>query len=205
MKKTMLIGRTGCGKTTLTQKLMNEEVKYKKTQSVTYKSKIIDTPGEYVENKMYYKSLLVLSADAKLIVLVQSAIDGATLFPPKFSTMFPRKEVIGVITKTDLENANVERSRKFLVEAGVTEVFTIGLDEEKTNAIGILTITPGEAAIISADIAIKSGSIELGFLDRFSGTLLLTGDFASVESSLKAVLAFLQETLKFYVCDITRS
>ena len=65
----------------------------------------------------------------------------------------------------------------------------LGLDEEKTNAIGILTITPGEAAIISADIAIKSGSIE----------------FASVESSLKAVLAFLQETLKFYVCDITRS
>ena len=90
MKKTMLIGRTGCGKTTLTQKLLDEEVKYKKTQSVTYKSKIIDTPGEYVENKMYYKSLLVLSADAKLIVLVQSAIDGATLFPPKFSSPFSK-------------------------------------------------------------------------------------------------------------------
>ena len=43
----------------------------------------------------------------------------------------------------------------------------LGLDEGKTNAIGILTITPGEATIISADIAIKSGSIELGFLDRF--------------------------------------
>ena len=41
MKKTMLIGRTGCGKTTLTQKLMNEEVKYKKTQAVSYKNKII--------------------------------------------------------------------------------------------------------------------------------------------------------------------
>ena len=81
----------------------------------------------------------------------------------------------------------------------------IGLSENNTNAIGILTITPGEAAIISADIAIKSGSIELGFLDRFSGTLLLVGDFASVESSLKAVLAFLQETLKFYICEITRS
>ena len=27
MKKIMLIGRTSCGKTTLTQKLMNEEVK----------------------------------------------------------------------------------------------------------------------------------------------------------------------------------
>lgn len=131
MKKTMLIGRTGCGKTTLTQKLMNEEVKYKKTQAVSYKNKIIDTPGEYVENKMYYKSLLVLSADAKVIVLVQSAIDGATLFPPKFSTMFPKKDVIGVITKTDLENANIERSKKFLIEAGVTEVFTIGLEDSE--------------------------------------------------------------------------
>ena len=131
MKKTMLIGRTGCGKTTLTHKLMDEEVKYKKTQAVSYKNKIIDTPGEYVENKMYYKSLLVLSADAKVIVLVQSAIDGATLFPPKFSTMFPKKDVIGVITKTDLENANIERSKKFLIEAGVTEVFTIGLEDSE--------------------------------------------------------------------------
>ena len=131
MKKTMLIGRTGCGKTTLRQKLMDEEVKYKKTQAVSYKNKIIDTPGEYVENKMYYKSLLVLSADAKVIVLVQSAIDGATLFPPKFSTMFPKKDVIGVITKTDLENANIERSKKFLIEAGVTEVFTIGLEDSE--------------------------------------------------------------------------
>ena len=69
MRKIMLIGRTSCGKTTLTQKLMNEEVKYKKTQAVSYKSRIIDTPGEYVENKIYYKSLLVLSADAKIIIL----------------------------------------------------------------------------------------------------------------------------------------
>ena len=131
MKKVMLIGRTGCGKTTLTQKLMNEEVKYKKTQAVTYKSKIIDTPGEYVENKMYYKSLLVLSADAKIIILVQSAIDGVTLFPPKFSTMFPKKEVIGLVTKIDLADADIERSKRFLMEAGATEVFTIGLTDEK--------------------------------------------------------------------------
>lgn len=131
MKKIMLIGRTGCGKTTLTQKLNNEEVKYKKTQAVTYKSKIIDTPGEYVENKMYYKSLLVLSSDAKIIILVQSAVDGATLFPPKFSTMFPKKEVIGIITKVDLADADIERSKRFLVDAGATEVFTIGLNDKE--------------------------------------------------------------------------
>ena len=131
MKKIMLIGKTGCGKTTLTQKLYNEEVKYKKTQAVSYKSKVIDTPGEYVENKVYYKSLLVLSSDAKMIVMVQSSIDESTLFPPKFATMFPRKEVIGVITKVDLENSNAERSEKILREAGATEIYRIGLNDSE--------------------------------------------------------------------------
>lgn len=131
MKKIMLIGKTGCGKTTLTQKLNNEEVKYKKTQAVSYKSKVIDTPGEYVENKVYYKSLLVLSSDAKMIVMVQSSIDESTLFPPKFATMFPRKEVIGVITKVDLENSNAERSEKILKEAGATEIYRIGLNDSE--------------------------------------------------------------------------
>lgn len=131
MKKVMLIGRTGCGKTTLTQKLNKEEIRYKKTQAVSYKNTIIDTPGEYVENKMYYKSLLVLSTEAKIIILVQSAIDETTLFPPKFATMFPKKEVIGLVTKIDLENANIERSKKILLEAGTTEVFMIGLNDEE--------------------------------------------------------------------------
>ena len=131
MKKIMLIGKTGCGKTTLTQKLNNEEVKYKKTQAVSYKSKVIDTPGEYVENKVYYKSLLVLSSDAKMRVMVQSSIDESTLFPPKFATMFPRKEVIGVITKVDLENSNAERSEKILREAGATEIYRIGLNDSE--------------------------------------------------------------------------
>ena len=131
MKKIMLIGKTGCGKTTLTQKLNNEEVKYKKTQAVSYKSTVIDTPGEYVENKVYYKSLLVLSSDAKMIVMVQSSIDESTLFPPKFATMFPRKEVIGVITKVDLENSNAERSEKILREAGATEIYRIGLNDSE--------------------------------------------------------------------------
>lgn len=130
MKKIMLIGRTGSGKTTLTQKLNDEVVSYKKTQAVSYKSKIIDTPGEYVENKVYYKSLLVLSADAKIIVLIQAANDEDTLFPPKFSTMFPRKEVIGIVTKVDI-NSNTSRSERMLIEAGATEILKIGMNDEE--------------------------------------------------------------------------
>lgn len=81
----------------------------------------------------------------------------------------------------------------------------IGLNTETTQAIGILTITPGEAAIIGADIATKSGNVEIGFLDRFSGTLVISGDVSSVETSLKSVIEFLNSTLKFSISEITRS
>lgn len=81
----------------------------------------------------------------------------------------------------------------------------LGLNTETTQAIGILTITPGEAAIIAADVATKSGDIEIGFLDRFSGTLVINGDVSSIESSLKGVVDFLFNTLRFSTCEITRS
>ena len=45
--------------------------------------------------------------------------------------MFPRKEVIGVITKVDLENSNAERSEKILREAGATEIYRIGLNDSE--------------------------------------------------------------------------
>ena len=59
----------------------------------------------------------------------------------------------------------------------------MGLEEKGRNAIGILTITPGEGTIIAADIASKSGDIEIGFIDRFSGALLITGDVSAVAGS----------------------
>lgn len=81
----------------------------------------------------------------------------------------------------------------------------LGLRSEVTQAIGILTITPGEAAIIAADVATKSGDIEIGFLDRFSGTVVIAGDVSSIESSIKSVLDFLEITLKFSICKMTKS
>lgn len=81
----------------------------------------------------------------------------------------------------------------------------LGLRLENSGAIGILTITPGEAAIIAADIATKSGSVDIGFLDRFSGTVVINGDVSSVDSSLKSVVEFLDTVLSFSSCKITRS
>lgn len=81
----------------------------------------------------------------------------------------------------------------------------LGLAEENSEAIGILTITPSEAAIIAADVATKAAGVEIGFVDRFSGSLVLTGDVSSVEAALKEVINMLTTILDFSVSKITRS
>jgi len=72
-------------------------------------------------------------------------------------------------------------------------------------AIGIMTITPSEASIIAADAASKAGDIEIGFLDRFTGSLVFTGDVASVEAAIRAAVNTLVEILGFTAAEITRS
>lgn len=84
----------------------------------------------------------------------------------------------------------------------------LGLDpaiDYSKAAIGIVTMSPSETAIIAADIATKASGIELGFVDRFSGTLIVTGTVSEVESSLKALCDYTKETLGFTVCPITRT
>jgi ethanolamine utilization protein EutS len=73
------------------------------------------------------------------------------------------------------------------------------------NAIGILTITPSEAAIIAADVATKAAMVEIGFVDRFSGALLITGDVQAVREALTAVLEVLGKRMGFALTEITSS
>ncbi|MBU3098171.1 BMC domain-containing protein [Clostridium estertheticum] len=81
----------------------------------------------------------------------------------------------------------------------------LGLISENMGALGILTITPGEAAIIAADVATKAADVTIGFVDRFSGTVVIIGDVGSVESALTQVLKLLTSVLKFAECSITKS
>ena len=75
----------------------------------------------------------------------------------------------------------------------------------KKAAIGILTVSPAETAVIAADIALKTSNVDLGFVDRFSGTVILTGTYSEVEASLKAVTEYVEKTLGFTVCRITKT
>lgn len=71
-------------------------------------------------------------------------------------------------------------------------------------AIGILTITPSETAIIAGDVAFKTANVNLEFIDRFSGTLIITGKLSDVEAALLEVISYTKETLGYTVCEITK-
>ncbi len=84
----------------------------------------------------------------------------------------------------------------------------LGLDpavDYSRAAIGIVTMSPAETAIIAGDIAIKTSGVELGFVDRFSGTLIVTGRVSEVDAALRSLTDYCRDTLGFTVCDITKT
>ena len=84
----------------------------------------------------------------------------------------------------------------------------LGLDpavDYSKSAIGILTVSPSETAIIAADIALKSSGAELGFVDRFSGTVIVTGTVSEVEAAMEAITEYAKTKLGFSVCELTKT
>ena len=84
----------------------------------------------------------------------------------------------------------------------------LGLDpsvDYSRSAIGIMTVSPAETAIIMGDLALKSSGVEIGFVDRFSGSLIVTGTVSEVEASVHAILEYVGEKLGFTVCPVTRT
>lgn len=84
----------------------------------------------------------------------------------------------------------------------------LGLDptvDYHRSAIGVLTLTPGETAIITADLAIKAAAIQIGFIDRFSGTLIITGTISDVNIAFERILQYVSQELGFTICRITKA
>ena len=79
----------------------------------------------------------------------------------------------------------------------------LGIDD--LGAIGILTLSPYETAIIAADIATKAAQVEIGFLDRFTGSVVIAGDVDSVETALQAVTDTLCNLMDFTTVQVTKT
>ncbi len=91
------------------------------------------------------------------------------------------------------------------VIAHPTEDLTKKIGVPGAEAIGIMTLTPSETSMIAGDIATKAADVQIGFLDRFSGSLVIYGSVASVEESLTQVVSSLQRMLGFPPCPITKT
>lgn len=138
LKKIILIGTIGCGKTTLSQALTDDQQKYEKTQAVQIRGEtILDTPGEYLERTAMRGALMITSAEAEIVALLQSATEPRAMFSPCYAGCFA-KEVIGIVTKIDAASAKqIEDAEKKLQIAGAEKIFRVssltgeGLEELK--------------------------------------------------------------------------
>lgn len=76
---------------------------------------------------------------------------------------------------------------------------------QEAGALGILTLTPSETVIIAGDLATKAANVKIGFLDRFTGSLVIVGSVSEVESAMQEINRFLANILNFTSASITKS
>ena len=124
MRKIILIGRSEAGKTTLIQALKGEKIKYHKTQYVNHFDVIIDTPGEYIESKIFGGALAMYTFESRVVGLLLSATEPYSLYSPCI-TPLANRDVIGIVTKIDHKDANPKRAEEWLRLAGCTKVFHV--------------------------------------------------------------------------------
>lgn len=122
MRKLILIGRSESGKSTLIQALRHEEIHYHKTQYIDYSESVIDTPGEYVEDRQFGGALAVYACEADIVGLLCSATEPFSLFPPNIVGMSTRP-VVGIVTKCDHPDAVPVRAAEWLKLAGCKRIF----------------------------------------------------------------------------------
>ena len=124
MRKMVLVGRSGAGKTTLTQALRGEEIRYEKTQYVKHGEMVIDTPGEYSQSRRLAKALALYTYEADVVGLLAASDEPYSLFPPCVAAQANR-EVIGIVTKIDVPRANIPLVHRWLEIAGCRTIFHV--------------------------------------------------------------------------------
>ena len=124
-RRIILIGRSTAGKTTLCQRINHEELQYHKTQTVQIGNQsMIDTPGEYAENKTLARALVIYSYEADVVGLLMSAVEDYSLYSPNIVSLATR-DVIGIVTQIGREDARVDLATMWLELAGCKKIFYV--------------------------------------------------------------------------------
>lgn len=78
-------------------------------------------------------------------------------------------------------------------------------EDHTGESIGLIRFTPWEAVVVAADVAVKSADVQIGFMDRFCGTLIILGGFSEVQAAVEEVVRFFGKELGFRTCEIHRN
>lgn len=78
-------------------------------------------------------------------------------------------------------------------------------EDHTGESIGLIRFTPWEAVVVAADVAMKSADVQIGFMDRFCGSLIITGGLSEVQTAVEEVVRFFKEVLGFQTCEIHKS
>lgn len=84
----------------------------------------------------------------------------------------------------------------------------IGVHEGENHtgkSLGLIRFTPWEAVVVAADVAVKSADVQICFMDRFCGSLIVSGRLSDVQTSVESVVNFFGKELGFKTCNIYKS
>ena len=133
------------------------------------------------------------------------------------TTQMTREELLEKLFHNDYENLKGKKLRLTRVRVPGKEVclahilnpsesciyqnlgLHIGVHEGEDHTgetIGLIRFTPWEAVVVAADVAVKSAHVDIGFMDRFCGSLILTGGLSQVETAVEEVVRFFDEAQK---------
>ena len=136
-----------------------------------------------------------------------------------------KEQLIEKIFQDDFENLKGKRLRITRVRVPAKEVclahvlnpseeriyhnlaLHIGVHEGEDHtgeALGLIRFTPWEAVVVAADVAVKSADVQLMFMDRFCGSLIVSGKIAEVQTAVESVVEYFGE-IGFSTCKIHRS
>ena len=136
-----------------------------------------------------------------------------------------KEQLLEKIFQDDFENLKGKRLRMTRVRVPAKEVclahvlnpseeriyhnlaLHIGVHEGEDHtgeALGLVRFTPWEAVVVAADVAVKSADVQIMFMDRFCGSLIVSGKIAEVQTAVESVVKYFGE-LGFSTCKIHRS
>ena len=136
-----------------------------------------------------------------------------------------KEQLIEKIFQDDFENLKGKRLRMTRLRVPAKEVclahvlnpseeriyhnlaLHIGVHEGEDHtgeALGLIRFTPWEAVVVAADVAIKSADVQICFMDRFCGSLIVSGRLTDVQTAVESVVEYFGK-IGFRTCKVHKS